>query len=276
MPLKGPHPNTSERKSDGHFNRQGSIRRVLHSPEASNSILGVSAKMIDRFKSENSISPSQSFLPYFHEYCLISEFNMVGKRYIPGLYVMPSAKSPFLWFGVLFVRSGVYQGAMLRFNLYISEGFPDSHTPNVVFETPVFHPSIDEDTLELNVKSAFPEWRRDVNHLWQVLQYTYSVFHKMESKAPLNKLAAHLYQTDQDEFMRRVNFCILKSKELIYECNNDDENYIRFEKFDEAVHGAALNKILTPPKKKELPSPRQWGVSWVEKGSLAPLSRSPS
>jgi ubiquitin-protein ligase len=34
-----------------------------------------------------------------------------------------------VWFGVLFVRQGVYQGGIFRFCIHIPEGFPDGGCP---------------------------------------------------------------------------------------------------------------------------------------------------
>lgn len=84
---------------------------------------------------------------------------MVREQSIPGVYVIPSAQSslckiysePFflplfaettsinnfllcfilVWFGVVFVRKGVYQGGVFRFTLFIPENFPDTKSPPV-------------------------------------------------------------------------------------------------------------------------------------------------
>lgn len=63
----------------------------------------------------------------------------------------------------------------------------------VMFETPVFHPLIDPDTRELDIKRGFAnKWRRNVNHLWHVLLYVRRCFYKIETNNPLNPEAAVL------------------------------------------------------------------------------------
>lgn len=71
--------------------------------------------------------------------------------------------------------------------------FLSCYLQTVVFETPVFHPLIDPETLELDIKRGFAnKWRRNVNHLWHVLLYVRRCFYKIETTHPLNPEAAVL------------------------------------------------------------------------------------
>ncbi|KAJ8884259.1 hypothetical protein PR048_016116 [Dryococelus australis] len=65
-------------------------------------------------------------------------------------------------------------------------------TEHVVFQSRVFHPLVSSDTGEMDVKSGFPEWRKNVNHLWQVVQFVRRAFYKIETKSAINKEAATL------------------------------------------------------------------------------------
>lgn len=62
----------------------------------------------------------------------------------------------------------------------------------VVFESPVFHPSIDPVTGEMEVKSVFPEWKKDVNRLWQMLDHVVQMFFIISTKSAVNPEAAQL------------------------------------------------------------------------------------
>lgn len=62
----------------------------------------------------------------------------------------------------------------------------------VVFESNVFHPSVDPVSGEAELKSMFPEWRKDVNRLWQVLDHVVQMFCSVRVKNPLHTEAAHL------------------------------------------------------------------------------------
>ena len=88
------------------------------------------------------------------------------------------------------------------------------------FVPPVYHPLINFETGEVDVKQAFPSWRfdnmyqlyeyllkvanihvqcniacilrRTVNHLWQVLMFAKRLFYRIESSNAVNQEAAEL------------------------------------------------------------------------------------
>ena len=96
------------------------------------------------------------------------------------------------WFGIIFIRQGIYQEAVFRFKILIPDNYPDGDCPRLVFEHPVYHPIVDPETHELDVKRGFHKWRRNVNHIWQILLYTRRCFYKFDTKDALNCDAAHL------------------------------------------------------------------------------------
>lgn len=61
-----------------------------------------------------------------------------------------------------------------------------------MFESRVYHPAVNIDTGELNVSSEFREWKRKVNHVWQVLQYIRRIFYTIDARATDNKDASEL------------------------------------------------------------------------------------
>jgi len=44
----------------------------------------------------------------------------------------------------------------------------------------------------MNVRQWFPEWQRDVNYMWQVLDHVRTAFYKINTHDPVNKEAADL------------------------------------------------------------------------------------
>ncbi|KAB7501427.1 AKT-interacting protein [Armadillidium nasatum] len=168
---------------------RGSYRKVLPSLPDMDQQLNNAAKMIDSRTSTKK--GNHSYKPYFLEYTLLAEYNLLQKQRVAGVYVIPSANSPIVWFGVIFIRQGLYQGGIFRFALHIPENYPDGDVPSVFFETPVFHPLVDPETGELEVKKGFSnKWRRNVHHLWHVLLYLRRIFYKIETVNPLNPEAA--------------------------------------------------------------------------------------
>ncbi|XP_075211887.1 AKT-interacting protein-like isoform X2 [Lycorma delicatula] len=202
----------------------------------------------------------------------LQNLNMLVKHSLPGLYVMPSASSALLWFGVLFLRKGIYQGGVFRFNLHIPENFPDCSCPRVIFESQIFHPSINASTNEMQVSHAFPEWRKDVNRLWHLLEHVYRSFYSIDIKDPANPEAAHLYVSDMEMFVERVKESVELSQARLYDPPpSDDPYYLKFDRFDEKIHGSAKEMITL--KKVEENSSVNTGLSWVQFGSLEPFSK---
>uniref|UniRef100_A0A672QSY1 AKT-interacting protein-like n=1 Tax=Sinocyclocheilus grahami TaxID=75366 RepID=A0A672QSY1_SINGR len=131
-----------------------------------------------------------SYGPFYLEYSLLAEFTLVIKQKLPGIYVQPSYRSALMWFGVIFIRHGLYQDGVFKFTVYIPDNYPDGDCPRVVFDTPVFHPLVDPVSGELDVRRAFTKWRRNHNHIWQVLMYARTIFYKINTMDPLNPEAA--------------------------------------------------------------------------------------
>jgi len=200
-------------------------------------------KMADR--KSGSPRGNHSYGPFLLEYALMAEYNMLQKQKLPGVYVIPAAKSPLLWHGMLFIRQGLYQEGAFRFSLYIQENYPDGDCPRVVFQPPIFHPVVNPETGELDVKRAFQKWRRNVNHLWQVLLYTRRVFYKIDTKSPLNPEAAVLYEKDVDLYKSRVYESIQNAKDKLYDSPmSEDPHAIRFDKWTPEVHEEARKTML--------------------------------
>ncbi|KAH9507733.1 hypothetical protein Btru_053567 [Bulinus truncatus] len=221
---------------------------------------------------------SNGYGPFFQEYSLMAEYHLLQQQKIQGVYVMPCAKTPLIWSGLIFIRQGLYQGGALRFSLTIPDNYPDGDCPKFVFEFPVFHPLVNPETGELDVKRAFPRWRRNVNHLWQVLFFARKVFYKVETKSPSNPEAALLYQQDLDLFEARLSESLKLSKDRLYQTPGLDDPYaLRFSPWNEAVHPDTKKQMLHLSEKNiqgvrnhanenGSANPSDLGLSWMEPG----------
>lgn len=79
---------------------------------------------------DNSVIFSDQFLSAIkQEYRILAEYKMIQSETISGVFVIPSATSSLIWFGVIFVRIGTYQDAIFRFKIKLSPSFPDNETP---------------------------------------------------------------------------------------------------------------------------------------------------
>jgi len=257
---------------------RGSLRKVLPSVPDMDQQLSMAAKMIDRRTS--TPRGNHSYSPYFLEYTLLAEYNLLQKQRVSGVYVVPSGKSPLVWHGVIFIRAGLYQEGIFRFHLLIPENYPDGDVPRVVFDSPVFHPLIDPETKELDIARGFAnKWRRNVNHLWHVLLYVRRCFYKIETTHPLNPEAAVLFDSDNEMFQVRVRGCVNASKEAVYDPPGEqDPHAIVFSPYQPAVHDAVLEEMKR--ERNDSDSQKEGtsngGLSWVKPGTMQIFSASAS
>lgn len=177
---------------------------------------------------------------------------------------------------MLFIRQGSYQEGVFRFQVHIPENYPDGDVPKIVFENSVFHPSIDPATHVLNVKQGFHKWKRNVNHIWQILLYTRRVFYKIDTTAAVNPEAAALYDKDMEGFQARARSCVLDWKEQLYLApEHEDPHYLTFSVYDRELHGAARDKLKKGAGKPEGEGATGGGEdrrSYVATGSLTIFS----
>ncbi|KAJ5711954.1 hypothetical protein N7488_006110 [Penicillium malachiteum] len=80
-------------------------------------------------------------IPSLRKQQLHLEFASLRHAAPPGVYMSLAPGDPTLWNGVIFVRSGPYASAILRFQIRFPDIYPDL-PPLVTFATDVFHPLI--------------------------------------------------------------------------------------------------------------------------------------
>lgn len=214
--------------------------------------------------------------PYFLEYTLLAEYNLLQKQMIPGVYVLPAAKSPLIWYGVLFIHHGIYEEGIFKFVMSIPQNYPDGDCPLVKFVPPVYHPLVNIETGELDIKQAFPLWRRTVNHLWQVLLFARRLFYRIESSNPINEEAAMLYNNDISAFREKVKENISLCHEQLCNPIDDDPHSIRFTEWQPEKHENIKNSILCSKEKPEIQptkNAQSSGLSWVKKGTVEIFSK---
>uniref|UniRef100_A0A8D3DI46 Akt interacting protein n=1 Tax=Scophthalmus maximus TaxID=52904 RepID=A0A8D3DI46_SCOMX len=181
-----------------------------------------------------------------------------------------------LWFGVIFIRHGLYQDGVFKFTVYIPDNYPDGDCPKLVFDIPVFHPLVDPVSGELDVRRAFTKWRRNHNHIWQVLMYARTIFYKINTTEPLNPEAAVLYEKDVQLFKSKVVDSVkLCNSHLFDQPKIDDPYAISFSPWNPAVHEEAKERMFTYKRRPEdhhKGTPVS-GLSWVKPGSTQPFSK---
>ncbi|XP_012226533.1 protein crossbronx homolog [Linepithema humile] len=253
---------------DDNLNRQGSFRKLVPGSSNGDSPFSMSVKMIDRPTVSQTNKQHAVFL---QEYNILSEYKMLCSQDLKGTYIIPSALNSFLWFGVHFVRQGIYKGGVFRFTITLPSNFPLGDCPKVVFETQVFHPLINLESGVLCTSWGFPEWRRN-NRIWQLIQYITKIFIKLDTKmTAVNQKASDLQNNNFEVFRECVKTCVKESVNQVFNSSIDDPHYIMFSPYVNEVHDPIKQEIYESTKSEEENKPL--GLSWVQPGSLQPFSK---
>uniref|UniRef100_A0A3B5AHC2 AKT interacting protein n=1 Tax=Stegastes partitus TaxID=144197 RepID=A0A3B5AHC2_9TELE len=216
-----------------------------------------------------------SYGPFYLEYSLLAEF-MILTDSIEVKILKYHVSHCLVWFGVIFIRHGLYQDGVFKFTVYIPDNYPDGECPKLVFDIPVFHPLVDPVSGELDVRRAFTKWRRNHNHIWQVLMYARTVFYKINTTEPLNPEAAVLYEKDVQLFKSKVVDSVkLCNSHLFDQPKIDDPYAISFSPWNPAVHDEAKERMFTYKRRPEdhHKGTQVSGLSWVKPGSTQPFSK---
>lgn len=255
---------------------RGSMRKVLPAVPDMETQMNMSAKMID--KRTSTPKGNHSYGPFFLEYSLLAEYNLLQKQKLPGVYVIPSCETSLCWFGIIFLRQGIYQEGIFRFRLLIPENYPDGDCPRLLFDHAVYHPLVDPNTHELDVKRLFVKWKRNVNHIWQILSHARRSFYKIETKDGWNVEAAAKYDSDLDGFKADARACVQEWKDRIYEqpaaSFSTDPHFPSFSPYQAHIHEPVRATMMAEARKHEASAKSgthsigRKGHSFLEPGSL--------
>ncbi|KAG6454050.1 protein crossbronx homolog [Manduca sexta] len=223
-------------------------------------------------ETQNNVKETRELYSMFHqEYVIMAEYRMLQTENLQGIYVIPSYENSFLWFGVIFVRVGLYDGGVFRFTLTLPEKFPDDEVPVLKFTSHLYHPAVDASTGILNLTEVFPQWDRKRNHIWQIFKYLHWIFDNLNMKVPTNVEASAAYKTNRKLFMEKVRECVGYSIDHVYDDPpTEDKHYITFKPYNPEVHDNAKNIMLKSP---ELNDSVAHGISWIQPGSFQPFSK---
>lgn len=170
---------------------------------------------------------------------------MLLSESIPGVYLIPSAESSYNWFGVIFIRKGLYRGGVFRFNISIPQEFPNtSQPPTVIFQSEVFHPSICPYTGTMDIGAVFLKWISSEHHIWQLVKYIIYLFEYSDQGRCNHKEALQMWTEARDEYLERVAESVRLSCEKLYDPPpTEDLHYITFTEFDTEMHGGVLKEM---------------------------------
>eukprot|EP01136_Pigoraptor_vietnamica_P023202 Opistho-1_new@75079 len=171
------------------------------------------------------------FKPCLRDHALMSDMRALAAHSPKGIYVMPAFDSMQQWFGVVFVRSGVYAEGIFRFRMFFGDGYPNAW-PAVRFISQVFHPQIDGDNGYL---APPQEWKEPVR-LWTVLEHIHHHMYAIEVDNATNYDAAQQYLNNRDLFYANAIRSVKESLDRRYLNPTEPANSLKFSEWRPETH----------------------------------------
>uniref|UniRef100_A0A0N5B001 UBIQUITIN_CONJUGAT_2 domain-containing protein n=1 Tax=Syphacia muris TaxID=451379 RepID=A0A0N5B001_9BILA len=219
--------------------RQSSVKQQLDSFESND----LSTEAFELATEMSAGTPLQYTDKLLLEHLILSEYALICREPVDGVYVTP------IWFGVLFIRRGVYMGAVLRFTLNLPTAFGVStELPKVVFDINVFHPHVDQETHRLDISRFFLDgWKPEKHHVYHVLLAVQRSFFNYDADASScsNPDAAVMLRDNKEQFMVEAQKVIRESRSIVYDPPpTSDPHAFRFFPWDPSVHEPLRRRLL--------------------------------
>jgi ubiquitin-protein ligase len=232
------------------------------------------------------------------DYKVTIEYKHLKSHAPGGVYLVPSLTNLRHFFGLIFIRRGPFTNGIFKFQLKLPKEYNDTDKwPTIVFDSHVYNPYVNEETRELDIKTAYPTWdpsrhvsfAEAVSLLWlssflpnllltlnvavccfihqylvTVLTFLKKIFYsKNFADAKANPAAKELSENDPDAYRRKVEECVEESQKNVY--INRAGSTARFS--EEAVSHRVLRDLLKHHVKDEKQVTKQAVLDQVEKAS---------
>jgi ubiquitin-protein ligase len=157
------------------------------------------------------------------------------------MYIIPDENNIKIWTGFLILKDGIYRNSIIKFIIKIPNDYP-SVIPNVNFISKIYHPIINFNTGELDLKFLFNSWEPGKNFILQILYKIKDIFINPDFfniNNSFNSDAGNLFKNNYIEFEKNV---IENSNENFNKFVNDSQK--NKENFNEEEFIKDLKKIL--------------------------------
>jgi len=175
--------------------------------------------------------------------------------------VLPSYSDPCSeWHGIVFVREGWFQGALFRFVLTLPTEYP-SCPPLLRFTSTVYHPLVDPNTGNVDLRGWIPNWNSEESNVVLLLGFVRLMFYQKKffpkpvefggdagnSKYIMNDEAARCFCKDSKGFLEEVHKCVQASQReagfyMVEETQDDSPENSRRSSNDESVYGGSSDR----------------------------------
>lgn len=162
------------------------------------------------------------------DYKVTIEYKHLKSHAPGGVYVIPSLDDLRTFYGIIFVRRGVFANGIFKFVLRLPLMYNDvDQHPRITFQSYIYNPYVDDATGELDIKTAYPNWDPSKHYLVTVLTFVKKIFYaKTFGDANANMEARQLAEENPAAYRAKVDACVSKSQKDVYD--NDPESVAKF------------------------------------------------
>lgn len=159
------------------------------------------------------------------DYKVTIEYKHLKSHAPGGVYLIPSLDDLRLFFGIIFVRRGLYTNGIFKFKLRLPPKYNDiNQHPQLTFTSSVYNPYVDPNTGALEISAGYPKWDPSKHYLVTVLTFLKKIFYaKSFDEATANPTARELASTDPSAYRQQVEDCVRQSQKLVYNLVTDEE-----------------------------------------------------
>ncbi|KRY72973.1 Protein crossbronx [Trichinella pseudospiralis] len=162
------------------------------------------------------------------DYLISVEYALFMRKRRSGVYCIPTVANSMEWAGVMFIRVGVFQGAIFRFRVYLPDD--ENGVPSFRFENDVYHPAVDRKTGELDTSLLYSQCSADKLHVYHVINFAQEIFDHsaLRFKNCISGEISRQLQEQPEEFFAKAKNCVFQSREAIFDLlSSEDEHSIR-------------------------------------------------
>ncbi|KAE8255311.1 hypothetical protein A4X13_0g3085 [Tilletia indica] len=175
------------------------------------------------------------------------QFSLLRSQCPEGVYIEPDTSNRGTWHGVIFVRSGIFEGGIFRFDIVFPPTFPRL-APQVYFPPTLLHPLLDPATGRLSLALRFSSgWDPRTSTILELLLYLKSIFQPTILDTTFERVAANvevlrMYRDNRPLFLKLAHqvVALSSSEAALYE-GGQAASYPSYGSQNEVSTGAGIH-----------------------------------
>ena len=169
---------------------------------------------------------------------------MIERDPSTGISGSPRPDNIMIWDAVIFGPEGTpFEGGIFKLTIQFNKDHP-FQPPEVKFVSKMFHPNISENSGKVFVDILKSTWTPALNAS-ALLVSIQSLLNDPNPDVAINKMAGHLFRTNQAEYLKRVRQCVEQSWTVLDEVEEVEEVEVEEEVEKEKVEEEPQGKVTS-------------------------------